>query len=332
MLMITQNNYAMKKITLILMAAFLVIAAGSCNKDETPNNNNNNNNNVNTTNDGVYTPGQKILYCYEWNDWLDSQVKTENWNWNGTKLLSIDHVWDDGTVRWSENYDYQGDRMVRVTNTSNEYTEFSYNGSQLAVVTFCYDYQPEIVITFSYGSDNRVSQAKIKVYDNKALDKDYARLIKAFVPKYYLDRIEKHGGEKEDIDEYTVKFTWVGENLSGVTTTAMASGSNFSVTCVDTYSFTYDGKNNPKKGLLGLYTFEEDMNNVAIYYSKNNLLNCHDTYKEYGYEEGEYFEEEESDDTSFSYIYDAGGFPTQINETVSYSGYSYSNTYFYEYQ
>ena len=323
----------MKKITLILMAAFLVVTVGSCTQDETPNNNNNNGN-ENTFNDGVYKPGKNIGYCYEWNEWLNERMLTEVWNWNGTKLESIDHMTYSGDISWTEALSYQGDRVDRVEKNGSEYesTEYTYDGNHLSKVSFYYNNILEILMTFSYGGNGRVSQIKAEIYDTKALTRGFVSQMKPYFPKSFLDRMEEHRGDMEHDESFTLKIQWTGENISRMELVSVYSGNNYSVTCSDVYTFEFDAKKNPKQGLLGLYTFDESVYDLNAYYSKNNITYCRNTYREYGYEGDEHFDEEETQETEFIYQYDGADFPAQISRTHHYTGGDYNTyTYYYEY-
>lgn len=302
----------MKKITLILMAAFLVMTAGSCKKDKTTNDDNNNNNNNNTTtafSDGVFNPTEKITKYYYWDE-IDEKQKLElMFNWNNGKLGSVDHYnYDSEYVSWTEDFTYQGNKISRVDDYGNaSYVEFSYNNNngQLTKVS---SYENNLLSTemqFSYGGNDKVNQ---------------------------INYVHYYGGAVTQ--RCTLNFVWSGENITKLLfSTEVTEELGVVSVWKEEYQMIYDSNENPRRGCLSFAMVDISMENLVSYYCQNNPTKYSYSLTNGYMEDGQYVEvDSESGENKFSYQYDNGGFPLMIKKTrVQEGGYSYSVTHYCEY-
>ncbi|MBO7082835.1 MAG: hypothetical protein J6W30_03200 [Bacteroidales bacterium] len=329
----------MKKITLILMAAFLVVTVGSCTKDETPNNNNNNGN-ENTFNDGVYTPQKKITRTYYWSDYEYAKVPQEVWYWNGGTLETIDHVYSDGSIDWTEIISYSGDRIVRVDHSDSgygRYMRYNYDDNRLSLATLYRHNKKREELRFSYGANGKVNQITMTYfYDGKGLmdSPEESTLLASLLPKKLLARLEDNRGTREGSETITIQLAWSGENISKVIASGEYYEEDFVEEFREEYTLTFDNKTNPKKGFLGLNTFYEGFDGFISYYCKNNIKRIVYSYSETEYEYGVVEDEDTgSGEYDYEYEYDNAGFPLRIESIHTYDG-GDTNTYitYYEYQ
>lgn len=231
--------------------------------------------------EGQYTPKNKIdrislsgsttLQVHLNDVWNDvgtntvSQYVSEIWNWDGKMLKSITHYNSSGELERTENYEYDGKRLVSVSwGTAGRYT-ISYDKGKIASID---GYNgTEKVITYVFTHENgKVS--KIAVTNYKAKKAAGIPLpintLRFFIPnaniqalKEMLESAEAKSNTK-DIKSYDLKIEWSGKNISKMTLIQ------------DAYTFTtnysYDDKTNP---FYGLFDIEE--NGFPQIMSKNNV-------------------------------------------------------------
>ena len=321
------------------MAALLVIAASSCKKDKDNEIENDDTTSIitpttTTADDGVFNPSKKIHKCYYKSPYEEEKELEEVWNWDGTKLASIDHYYFSGTVGFSEIFNYQNDQLAKVESSDDdtEYTTYTYNAKgKFDKVKACYYDDGDIEYVFSYGSDGRVSEINA-VSQVEWFLKDFSSLASMWMPKQAADRLaeglakleSRRDGEDDGEMVIKITFTWEGNNIrqASVVTKVTVDENNYLDSNMS-FSFNYDNKNNPKKGYTGLY-FMDEYYFLYEYYSKNNINHLEGEYWCRECYDGELYEENDTQSNDFYYEYDEDGFPTMQNRDGS--------IYYFEYQ
>lgn len=334
----------MKKFTLLLMAALLMTAASSCQKDDDDDNNEHI-----TGNDGIYNPEKKIHKCYYWDSYDEHQELREIWNWNEKRLESIDHGYEsyyqDWSVSWTENFTYEGNRLVRVDNFDGlEYIEYSYSEGRLKKASYYYKYNLEAEYTFAYGNNNKLSQLSIVRYDDdKSASKGHLNSLNSFLPKEISERFNERKQHRaygnrgtNESETCSIQFTWNGDNISNMHVEVRYEGEEdgiiYSEAETENVSFQYDSKSNPGKGFLNLYCMD-GLDDAASFLNTNNMTEYTYTYEWHEYENGVLEDEGNgSGEYHFSYQYDENNYPVRMNRTRIYNdGTSSTSTCFYEY-
>lgn len=270
------------------------------------------------TKEGVYNPSKKISRIYESDG--SAKVLDQLWHWDGNKLSSIDHYSSSGSINYTYNFSYDGNRMSRVDcYAANYYVEFTYDGSKLKKFNAYSGGALSMSADVTYKS-GKVSQMTITYNDKSVATKSpemmqmEANLLDLFVPCFDKEQHIKALASKS-VYTTTNTFTWKGDNI---TESVQTEGSYRG-----TRSYTYDKKRNPYyRDLFASY----DESFVA-WGSKNNVLSQIYTSQD---NDGSY-----TRNYNYSYTYD-GNYPTiqNISYTYSYDGTSYSNSYttYYEYE
>ena len=316
------------------MAALFMTATSSCKKDNndedpiiptptpTPS--------TPTVNNGVFNPSQKISKYYYWDEYDEEKVLQEIWNWEGKQLSSIDYVNWDGTVYETEYFTYENNRLSRV-DYNRTYLEFKYANGKLNKLFRYYDYELEGECTFSYDSNNKISEINIVYYEGKKSEKGMLNPLGLFLPEQVVKRLERRNttrNVKDDgVETVSVKLTWDGDNVSKIVAEGEYSEEGFSESFSEDYTFYYDNKNNPKYGFMNQYSPDIEG------FSKNNFTRYICAEREMEYENGVLVD----DDTytyeyHFTYQYDESNYPIEITRNRSSSGGDTStDKYFYEY-
>lgn len=312
----------MKRFTLMIMAALLMLAAVSCKKDSTTNSDSNN---TNTANDGVYSPSRKISDYYSWGDYDYSWIHRESWNWENRKLMSIDHLTEYGDVSWSELYTYQGARIVRVERDDDypRYMEFSYR-TDGRIAKACYYREDQLREEYKFNySGEKVNEIEYTgyYYDDKSSSDEHGSWL---IPEH------KRNMSDGDTEHIVAKIAWVGNNISKITTNYEEDmGEGYTLKRETEYSMEYDAKNNPKKGFLNFYSFRE-LEELYVFFNQNNITKEKHSYKETYYYQGVQGETySESYEYVYSYEYDNYGYP--LERVESEVGYDYQYKEKFEY-
>ncbi|MCR4736998.1 MAG: hypothetical protein K5846_02425 [Bacteroidales bacterium] len=239
--------------------------------------------------EGQYTPKNKIdrisysssttfqMYLNDvWNDVGTSTVSkyvSEIWNWDGKMLKSITHYNDKGELMYTENYEYDGKRLVSVSwGTAGRYT-ISYDKGKISTIDGYNGTEKMITYVFSH-ENGKVTKIAITDYDAKkaAVNPLPTNILRFFIPnaniqslKEMMKSIQSDPNTKE-IESYDINFEWTGNNISKMTMLRGAS--------TTTANYTYDNKTNPFYGLFDIseYSYIQIMskNNVTRLVAENS--------------------------------------------------------------
>jgi hypothetical protein len=301
----------MKNTTIALVAILLMCGMTSCQKD------------------GVYNPNKKIERLYRaYNDsyesyydgyWHSNSSETPKYlraiyNWDGSKLKSIDYYSRQGGLDWTADYTYEGRKVSRIDDYKNsEYMSFEYKWGKLTKVDYYYKGSLEGTCTFTHKG-NKISKIDITFFDKKkgaSLNTNFLQntLFTVFqdneVSKELCEQICSSNA-KDGIETRTIELTWKGNNISEALIT---EGSYRS-----TLSFSYDKKRNP---FYGFWALDEGPDVEGM--PKNNIVSIRSV------------SSEGSDMEDYTYTYD-GNWPTMKMSTSSYSGDDWRSTStYYEY-
>lgn len=302
----------MKKVLLIAAAAMLLLSMTSCNKHK----------------DGVFNPKQKISavyhayrsqsswynsdnYTWEDNDpYITPRHKSEEWVWDGKQLQQIRHLNEDGTIRGTETFTYDGKKLVRAEYKDNEgegyYTTYEYDGKELVSAKH-YDYDADGLLCGSYEfthTDKKITDITMTEYDYDKSVTDIARRqlssLRSILPmgqigEKVIANCEARLKTKSASTYITrITLTWTGNNITRITY-KLYDGD------IDTDDFTYDNKKNPYYGFLDSEVI------TPFYSSENNVLT------------------DDPSDPPYVYEYDKNDYPTSCVYTYS----SRSDTYRY---
>ena len=292
----------MKKLTIILSTilatALVVISFTSC--EEQP---------------GVYKPKKKISKIYRQRP-SSSERLSEEWKWDKDKVASITYYWSDGEIDTKEEFIYDGDRLVKIKETSGYYAEYSYLKKKIDRIKF---YAPdgdlELEFIFQYDG-KKVSTITVQEHDDD-IDKNIMSMVeRGFVGKLISKEGVKIVSKKiatQSKDSFVMNFSYERDNLSSV------SLDDESVNFSD-----YDKHSNIWYNFFPVRVYE--LNFEIPSFSKNNP--------------GKQFVKDGSRIyyvANYTYTYD-GDFPVIIKTDVSYDDedddfdYSYTYTIRIEYQ
>ncbi|MCR4856737.1 MAG: hypothetical protein K5890_00855 [Bacteroidales bacterium] len=270
--------------------------------------------------DGVYNPSKKIHKIYYLKE--DVQELQEVWNWNGNLLSSIDYYLD-GVVYYTNSFYYDNDRLTTIQNETS-YATFNYDGDKIDGIKIFRNgvEDPSTIYSFEYKG-NKLSTLKIILKENLISPdkKNLVNPLKYILPQFCND-IEKvvvkcmdETTGKYQTETITLNLTWSGGNITQVKTSVVEG----SYTMQEETKCTYDNKENPVKGFLGVYTGGVADN---FHCNKNNVLTSNTLEGIYTYT------------VTNSYEYESN-YPVKKNSIVhSSSQYvdDYSETIIYEYE
>lgn len=307
----------MKKITLLVAVMALGLFFVSCNKE------------------GQFTPKNKIdrvcysdSYKYEvydngyWN--VQSQGSTskyvkEIWNWDGKLLKSISYYNEDGDLRYTENYEYDGKRLVSISwGSAGRYT-FTYNNGKITSIDGYEGTEKMVSYVFAHKG-GKITEIKVTNYDAKkgASIPTAANALRFFIHSADMQSFDEMMARMaakmtaKDIDSYIIQLDWDGSNISEMT---YLEGSY-----KETIEYKYDNKVNPYYGLFDISEYD----GIQIL-SKNNVTRYVADDSDNSHWENDYV-----------YTYD-GKVPTMQTSTYNRnfdSDYRYSSTtiVYYEYK
>lgn len=259
---------------------------------------------ISCTKEGVYNPSKKIQRVYNASTYTDKYL-SQVWNWEGKLLKSVDHFSSGGGLSFTENFTYDGSRLIRVDDFSNsEYATFDYDGSVLKTYNYYYKNKLSSTINFTYDG-KKVTQIIYTIYDDKKVESHLTAPVPAII-RESMDVLAEKADASKGLRTITYQFTWTNDNITKMVGTSEGE--------MMTATFTYDAKNNPFKGYLNLYSVEDP----SMFYSKNNVT--------------QYMQTElngENDIYNYTYQYDGNDYPTMSIRTRVDSDYSF--TTFYEY-
>lgn len=267
------------------------------------------------TKEGVYTPKEKIKRVYVSSSSTDKYL-SQSWNWDGKLLESINHYTSNGTLSWTEDFTYDGKRLVRVDDfLGSEYTAYEYDGKYLKNANYYYKGNLEATANYVY-SNGKMSKMTITYYESKSgrmchLETSYIpfqdEVVKAC--NKCLTKLQSNNLEKS-LDIITYQFTWDGDNVSKVVATI--EGDMASVT------LQYDNKNNPLKGYHNLNSDVDSDLGPMVILSRNNVTKMIATY------------DGENDVLDYTYQYNSDDYP--IMQIEKYPGEDYQYIVYYEYE
>lgn len=305
----------MKKITLLVAVLALGLFFVSCNKE------------------GQFTPKNKIdRVCYsgtyKYEVYSDGYWSTQNnsntskyiqeiWNWDGKLLKSITYYNSDGEMSYTENYEYDGKRLVSISwGSAGRYT-INYEKGKISSIE-AYDGTVKMFSADFTHENGKITNIRCTDYDNKSsVNALPLNVFRFFIPEASMESIAMslakihEKATTKDIYSYDIKIEWDGKNVSKVT---WEEGAYW-----ESNEYTYDNKLNPYAGLFDLDEF-----GVTEILSKNNV-----TRRVYRDSDNDYKERD------YIYTYD-GKVPTM--QTCSYTNtydnyrYSYTDIYYYEYK
>lgn len=237
----------MKKLCVVLTISVLLAGFCACEKD----------------NLGVYNPKLKIskIYSEEEGHYLQEQ-----WIWSGDQLSKIDFYRKTGDVKNTHRYFYSDNRLVRIENGDDEYSEFEYDGKLLTTIK-------------TYSGEKLVETYEL-TYDNKKLShisiqkpsKNFSG--SNFLPYFLPDggRVLGDGGKAEsyNFSSAEVDFHWDGDNVINMKMKLARPDSIQKLTV----SYVYDDNINPMNRFLAIYLDHQLQNDRPQYNlcSQNNAL------------------------------------------------------------
>lgn len=244
----------MKKSIVFCLCMAVVALFSACNRDQGE--------------DGVFNPSKKLQKIYLVGNGVQNLQQV--WNWNGDLLSSID-FYSDGIVSTTNSFYYDGNRLTTMRNESS-YATFSYDGEKIDHIDVFQDNDNEPLVTYSFEyKGSKVGKVRVVIdYDHLTNEKVLINPLKFLLPQV-CDNIEhlvanrmketKGGNMMETL---TMELTWTGDNITKVRT------SGFS-TAQEVTRYSYDNKENPFKGFLGMYAFNTTASG-AFCGNKNNVL------------------------------------------------------------
>ena len=307
----------MKKITLLVAVLALGLFFVSCNKE------------------GQFNPKNKIdrigysatinYEVYQNNVWTSqasqniSRYAREIWNWDGKLLKSISHYNSAGESTYTENYEYDGKRLSKVSWGSAGFYTFSYDHGKLSTIDGYNGTEKKVTYVFTHEK-GKISRITVTDYDatKGAFDPIPMNAFRFFIPSANMEAFTEMMAKiynqmnTKDIKTWTIDFEWDGKNIEKLT---YLSG-NYTAN----YSYTYDNKFNPYSGLFDISDYD-----YGMVMSKNNITRMVADNSNNEHVERDYV-----------YTYD-GRVPTMQTcsypETISSSErYVYTTIYYYEYK
>lgn len=292
----------MKKGTLLLTLALLIIAFSSCDKVE----------------DGAYSPKEKISKIYD-KSYDGEKELTSSWNWKDKELQSIDYYWG-GEIDYSEIYSYNKDGRIEsiINHEYDEVIKYEYDGKKLAKAYYYDCGEIEYEYDFVYDG-KKISEIGLKLDEDYIYKKDSKKMnfdpLSIILPKSDVAKIEKLAKKaclsKEGGDiRVPIKLEWDGDNISKMSLLLTVEG----VTVGIEMEYKYDDKLNPFKNLLTTYPEEA----LHMECSKNNIIEVKAT----EFIEYESILETESETVFYTYTYD-GKYPETVTAGYGTTYYKY---------
>lgn len=299
----------MKKTSILLAAALMVLGFSSCDKQK----------------DGVYNPAQKIIkvetsYTSHYNDptWGDdySYTSSQEWVWDDDQLSCIIYKYQNGTENYRENFTYdEKGRITSSTTTDGNRIVYTYDGKLLASAQAYED--NELMASMTFEHDGKIMS---RVTMNIEVDDDIEWKAERSSLRLVLDEQvcrsidlclaqARKSGAKNTMT-VTIDYTWDGKNISEAKLSVMFFTSSI--------AYTYDNMKNPLRGILNMEAVIED--GGLCTYSQNNVLTCSSTGL---MGEGAY-------SVSYQYTYE-DKFPTTCTSSESHEDGTYTTTVRYTY-
>lgn len=249
------------KISLLLLAIFIFT---SCEKD------------------CVFRPKEKIEYVRESSktvvkeynpetgEWESNEVSVpqhivQKWNWNRNVLKSITYYDDNEQELYTDDFEYVGKQLSRISWGTEWSYKFDYDGNDLISITYSDGNFVHSIYTISHKK-GKISKITFTDYDLKNADHP--------LPDHIWNYLLPNGGthataqwqaclskmnEQKTEALSVVEFSWTGDNITKMTVT---SGTESYIV-----AYGYDNKLNPLRGLLSV----EEMGYLDSF-SKNNVV------------------------------------------------------------
>lgn len=237
----------MKKCKLIAIAVLIIVTITSCYKE------------------GVYLPEKKIVavsvatttkIVQNYGQRSESTpvtvgpFRTEDWHWGKKLLESIDFLDTLGNIVEQANFKYKGKHIVRIDNMSGDcYSEFTYDGKfyeKKVIGKIEWHKNGEVVTTVELvrNDDGIVTQVEVTNTKDIANDVIIKGILSMVIPEPLIveDIVCQNGLKGSGQSVTTVKFTWTGNNITQMDQETSGGSSR-------TYTYTFDNKINPTKGL-----------------------------------------------------------------------------------
>jgi hypothetical protein len=224
----------------------------------------------------VYHPKQKIKRIYKEVPNYFPKYLSQEWTWEKNKLIKIDYYYYDN-FRFSENYYYEGDKLVKVADEEG-YFQIAYNGSKNTNIQYFRDDGKLLAVwDFSY-SNNKVSKIIFSGdYMNEICCKNIeSGFVSTFIPKEIISVIAERNTNRNSAkspaqDIRTLFFTYDGDNIKEIKMELIEEGEPFYMTY--TYN-SYDKMLNPFYKHIGMNEYESDLVGTSFHLvtSKNNAL------------------------------------------------------------
>lgn len=239
----------MKKLSLLLTLATLVLSFASCQKTE------------------PYNPKEKISKIYV--DRGLGKSLSEVWNWDGKQLKTIEYYIGNENTQfnfYTEEFTYNAnDQLQKVEGAGGDaHTEYIYNkfGRLYKIKHFDYD-ENTVTYTFEYD-DNKLSEMIIVSTKLIEPDKSIAAPLKYVFPELsFMETSEMLSNIPATRDGIRLELDidWRGNNIYRI---EVESG-----IYKEEYYFKYDDKLSPYYNFLGL-----DFGGVSdnIFVNKNNIV------------------------------------------------------------
>ena len=205
---------------------------------------------------GVYKPAKKIAKVYE-QELGEPEYLIQEWTWDGNKVATISYYYD-GEFGGSDEFTYEGDRVIKIRDNYGYYAEYDYEDKQFEKIEY---YTPEnklsAVATFQYDG-KKISAVTLNTY---IVEKNVISMVeRGFLGKILPEEGMKVVAEKmanQSKETVVMTLSYDGDNVSALTT-----GSNvFNFSGYDTYS-------NVWYNFFPFSAHEADVNSEI--FSKNN--------------------------------------------------------------
>ena len=253
----------MKKITLMVAVLAMGLFFVSCNKE------------------GQFNPKNKIdriglsaTVNYEVlsnNVWTNqgtqeiSRYASEIWNWDGKLLKSISHYNTAGELSYTENYEYDGNRLSKIQWGNSWYYTFEYEKGKISTIDEYNGTEKKVSYVFTHEK-GKISRITVTNYDASkgASEPMPMNAFRFFIPnanfEAFMEMMGKMYSEMntKSIETWTIDFEWDGKNIKKMT---YLSG-NYTAK----YNYEYDNKYNPYCGLFDISDYD-----YGMVMSKNNI-------------------------------------------------------------
>ena len=292
---------------------------------------------VSCNKEGQYTPKNKIEKVYyssssksemyqdgAWNTVYEAnspKYLEEVWNWDGKLLKSISYYNPGGEVSYTENFEYDGKRLVAISCGDDDRYVVNYEKRKMSSIDYYNGTEKELSYEFAHEG-GKITKIKIIEYDGeKGIFHPLSfNVLRFFIPsadkESFVKLIAGISENKNAKGAYTseVHLEWDGKNVSKIT---YADGSYSS-----TDEYTYDNKLNPYCGLFYIEEFE-----MIDVLSKNNVTQHILNFVDNG--------DSHHEERNYEYTYD-GKVPTMqtctYTESIDILRQTYSYSYYFEYK